>query len=220
MSDLSIGSMAFQNKWKYALSDHTHDGSYNKLEVFPNSISFDDKVMIASIKIGEGFGTVTYDVFAPKIEYKASVRPEIGTLKFLYSAKKMKALTNADLSADDWDGWAYPDGSSFDVDPVLFVEALSIYGCGENKICLPKFEDFFETYPAGTINCESVIPQQVSVGRHTHKIGSLHFDGELKMKSDCTLSTYVNKSGSDGAEFLNNGNIHRGTDSWDSTGNV
>ena len=209
---LSVGSMAYEESWKYALSSHDHDGIYNNLVVSQRDLHAHDKQCIALLSTSSEDGILS--IYAPVIVSEDPPEYEIGTLRFVCSNNMHAKFTDADLSVEDFDGWVYADGTVFtplEADRVRFQKALDAYGTEPNNATSFKVPDICNFIKAASSPMQelSISQQQLGIAEHKHDIGKIVFDGDLKLKPDFTLKTYEGGSSSD-AQYRSN--IHNGVD--------
>ena len=176
-----VGSMAFEDKHDYAKVDHDHDDIYSRLEPgerreFPVSASY--RLMTVHLSNFLEDGTVvndTFDIVAPS---STAVSDEpVGTLRFVGIPKLNRDNVvrygdkyNIDISADDFDGWVYPNGTTFEASEDEFPDACRTYGNGSG-FTVPDLSSFVKLNP-GVVNQDSAGFHGFSNGvpEHSHEI--------------------------------------------------
>lgn len=124
---MRVGTMAFADTWEYSPSAHDHD-CYTYTEIVPEFGPGDQMRRIATLSVGERcfdglepghFDTV--EIYCPEVRVRIPEEPPYGVLRFMYSRKGMPRMDSAYISSSEFDGWIYPDGSSYAVDPAQFA---------------------------------------------------------------------------------------------------
>lgn len=194
LSSLGVKSMAYQDTWKYALSSHDHDGQYTKAIVDAYEPTTEQSALVAVISVDNE----VKEIYAPVREYGYPPEPEIGTLKLVCSKKAFKRITNDDIDKEDFDGWVYPDGTTFTpFSAERFSSAIGIYGNGSTtSFTVPNLRTFFKAANAPAEDIQTVYEQTLGIAEHSHIVKPTSIDGELKVKSDFTFTTYVGQANS------------------------
>ena len=173
-----IGTMAFEEKEKYAKVDHSHAGEYSKTR-YVSSMTGDVKVaaFLAGPDGGEYPSESSLDAMSVLYETLPPIyppRPEVGTLKFVYLSENAQVRTNQEMIEDtDFDGWLWPDGSEvYPPGRADFEDAFRIYGNGsEDSFTLPDLNGCFKLSGGPVADIEEVFPQRLSpVPQHQHDI--------------------------------------------------
>lgn len=181
-----IGSMAFESRDDYAKVVHDHDDIYSRLDigwhaVLPVSASY--KLMTVHLSNFLEDGTVvdnTFDIVGPSAIIEYDTAEDIGTLRFtgvpkLDSGKIVKYGTkyNIDIMDPDFDGWVYPNGTTFSVTPGEFRDACEVYG-DDDSFTVPNLESFIKANP-GTMTEQAMSFRRFSNGlpKHSHKARNL-----------------------------------------------
>ena len=123
--------MAFEDENAYSLSNHNHDTVYNKTEIIP---LLTDGIQVATfVKDYQNEISVYYPQI---ITYKYD-EPYIGELKFV-TDKRHRTIN---INSDDFDGWVYPDGSTYLISD--FPRAASEFGSVGSTFQVPLLSQFF-----------------------------------------------------------------------------
>lgn len=139
---LGLKSMAYESSADYSLTGHIHDGEYTRLQVSPSAVS--DPHALALFEISDSGSAGLISVNYTPIVVGDPPYPEVGTLRFVYSAAEMPPIGDAEVNAAGFDGWAYPDGQVITVqDRARFAKALAVYGDNEGRIALPDLRGLF-----------------------------------------------------------------------------
>lgn len=213
--------------------DHNHDSMYNKLSLdFAYmsqsthrktsrswlSSSFRNAQLLpnaAALSIGNVFfdGTlVPVDVALSSIRrtYVVSFKtaePDVGSLKFVASST-IRSNSSINYKSDDFDGWLYPDGSTFDLtDFALSTQLKQLYGNKySSKFTLPDFRRFMKLNGTASTAGSSMIGvvQGINVlKRHSHQLASsLLITASLKIKLACGAADSGSSSGISGNRGL------------------
>jgi hypothetical protein len=127
--------MAFESMDDYARIGHNHDDIYSKFDSNGTYTPEDDRfwnLMTLHISNFTEDGTCvvkTVDITAPSVLLPKFQEEDIGTLRFIgvdnlgtnvrtYGEKK-----NIDIFSEDFDGWVYPNGTTFNVESDQFLSA-------------------------------------------------------------------------------------------------
>lgn len=194
---LGLGTMAYEEKWEYSKVDHQHEGRYTKVAVTEACPSGESLCCLAVVSVGlpgaEALdGCSQYRLMCPNIQMPDPPEPEIGTLRFVYARSAMAAV--ADINADDFDGWVYPDGSTYQVDDTQrFSKALAVFGSGRNAITVPDVGGFFKAV-GSSVSSFARVPARYGVAKHSHQVDSVRLSGDLKVKDGFKFDTYTNKT--------------------------
>lgn len=143
-----------------------------------------------------------YQIWCPKVEVPspALFEPAVGQLLLLPVAdlqalhapsSKLKtygatgSMVNIDIHADDFNGWVFPNGTTFTCQPGEFAAAVEAFGDGQSKtsFTVPDLQTFFYGVTDKSMHQPlSVKDQQCIVGPHVHgvKIGKLQGHIELE----------------------------------------
>lgn len=191
-SVLSLGSIAFEDTWRFAKVDHNHTRQYLKTHIDP-IYDFQGEVLstvcIATLSASD---SSCLSIFSPIVAVH-NAEPKIGTLKFVYSKKKWKTFSSADINSPNFDGWVYADGSIYEVNSSSrFRKALDAYGIGANKIQVPNLSSFLKA-SAANVDTFNEIPQQLGIAEHSHQVDPIKFTGILKQDS-ISVQTYKTQS--------------------------
>ena len=162
----NLNSMAHMQSDEFSPYDHNHDSLYNNLScefyyasdktyskfssrfVFKNTIPDNEAISVGNMFIDGTLVPVEIPANAvtdvQRIKFTA-VEPMVGTLKFVASAT-IESNSTIQHKLDDFDGWLYPDGSTFDLsDFVLSNELKRLYGNADNvTFTLPNVNDFLK----------------------------------------------------------------------------
>lgn len=220
---LSLGSMAWENKYKYSLSSHSHDEMYSKLSVRGTLSPGGKRYPIASVKTVADSAAMNRDavetiIYAVDQTVVQQIEPPIGMLKFLYRKSKMTAIDDKFISSDNFDGWVYPNGYKFTVaaeDFSRFEKAIRAYGSttlvnGRYEFTVPTLSNnyFFELSKAKVANLDP-IAQSLCAGVHVHAVDPLVFNGDIIPVENSYINTY---GGNSNKEDANKDHIHFGVD--------
>lgn len=114
--------------------------------------------------------------------------PAIGTLKFV-SSTEIENNSSINYKSTDFDGWLYPDGSTFELsDFALSAQLRQLYGNSRysSRFTLPDFRKFIKLNGAGTLVESSMIGvvQGLNVlKRHSHRIdGTMNASASVVIK--------------------------------------
>lgn len=195
-----LKSMAFEEKWNYAKNGHIHDYTKIQIESPYENLKADRSKTILKIDLN---GTARY-IKMPKVEFPTFPEPEIGELKFLANCgvKLSRHFSkNSDgvfsfTSTDRFDGWVYPDGSTFKSSD--FPSASEIYGTSESTTFrVPDLRTFFKCNN-GSLKNDSLKHNDyvISVPPHVHKVTS---DGNelnnTEIEADVDVLTWATGDG-------------------------
>ena len=113
--------------------------------------------------------------------------PAVGSLKFVPTTA-VKSNSSIDYRNADFDGWLYPDGSTFDLaDFALSAQLKQLYGSRySTKFTLPDFRNFMKLNGNGMMAGSSmmgVMPGLNVLPSHTHNLdGTMNVNASLKIK--------------------------------------
>lgn len=120
-------------------------------------------------------------VLLPVKDLKALHAPESKLKKYGESG----SMVNIDIYADDFNGWVFPNGTTFKCDPGEFAAAAAAFGNGHNdQFTVPNLDTFFYGItPRSQPNRQplDVHPQQCIVGPHFHGVKASNVHGSLKI---------------------------------------
>lgn len=56
------------------------------------------------------------------IQHPVPAEPAYGTLRFMYSSMGIPVINDAYIASTNFDGWVFPDGSSYTITPSQFTK--------------------------------------------------------------------------------------------------
>lgn len=144
----------------------------------------------------------TFTVYCPTVIPRVK-EPAYGTLRFMYAAS---ADVNADyIASDEFDGWIYPDGKQYTINPDQFNPDKNPFVTNEgtnpfitgNKLTAPKLDRFIKANPfvsvaasGGLKKCEfKNVEHYTALASHSHVITNLSMD--LTMGIDISNSSFI-----------------------------
>ena len=196
---MKVGSMAFEETWEYSPSAHSH-GNYTDVSVQTRYGSAADG---STIKVGtlsvsntcaEGFKTGQYqiiNIYCPVIQHPVPQEPAYGTLRFMYSSMDIPVINAAYIGSTNFDGWVFPDGSSYTITPSQFTKAGNPFVTYDSNpfiagdtLRVPDLRDQFlklnpftyqEDVSGGAKRCRfAAVASHSAVPRHSHPIDGLN----------------------------------------------
>lgn len=125
LSAMHVGTMAFADTWEYSTSSHGHD-CYTYAAVSAGFGPGESMIKLATISAGDMYvdglqpgKCRIIDVYCPEVRVSVPEEPHYGTLRFAYRQDSVH-IDQSYISSDQFDGWVYPDGSTWTVDPAQF----------------------------------------------------------------------------------------------------
>ena len=185
LAEFDIRTMAHKETWEYAKAGHDHDGQYVSVAV--SALSPASGVCVAVISAGAD----VVPVYAPPVYFDDTPEPDVGTLKFVCSKSGFRRIDGAYIESPDFDGWVYPDGTTFyPSSPDRFEKAMAVYGNASGTgFSVPDIRCFVKAASA-PVDGFDVKPQTLGVAPHRHRVSGISFSGELKPADGVSLSTY------------------------------
>lgn len=202
--------MAYQSRNNFSLAEHDHDKLYTAdFDMQPsewiNSIAQENEMLvlgrISATTYDEHDGTLVehteeYELSCPKIEFPPPKlnEPAIGELKFIPTSMLAKlaeekimyygSKANIDIYADDFDGWVFPNGTTFTHEANDFPRANEIYGKSSTTFTVPLLDQFIYAVPkTDDDKLMQTIQQHVVVGQHSHVITSSGIYGKTSIQN-------------------------------------
>lgn len=119
-------------------------------------------------------------VYCPK-SIPFAKEPAYGTLRFMYAAS---VDVNDDyIASDSFDGWIYPNGETYNIDPNQFNGRTNPFVTNEgsnpfisgNRLMAPTFDKFIKANPfiESTICRFEELPHHTAVAPHQHSVNDL-----------------------------------------------
>ena len=201
-----FGRMAWELSDAYALSGHTHP--YNSLNMSVDYDQQDDRagMVIASFRIDGRLVRLRVPLMWT-YEYP---EPEIGELKFT----ALPPASEIDVNAEDFDGWVYPDGTTYIVAADDFADAKERFGQepDSTRLTVPRLSGFFKA-DTDAADAEWRRFSNTGVPHHMHT-AAIRVNGGSRKINVKVRTTY--KAG-------NGGSLHNGlkkTGNWVSQGSL
>lgn len=189
---------AYATSCEFSLYDHKHDDLYNNLSVkftyasertyhklssyfsFENVEDDDQMLSIGNMFIDGTLVPIEIPLSAvsnaKKIVFQAA-EPLVGSLKFV-ALSTIGSNNDIRYKSENFDGWLYPDGSSFQLsDFALSTTLKKLYGnIDQTTFTLPDLRHFlkfnsFNTKVDGS--AIAVVPGKNSLKRHTHSVNAV-----------------------------------------------
>ena len=228
-----FGTMLNADTEQYSQRYHNHDDQYNKLSIdfypghpstyskisksnviyefngYPISRSkIDSYLSIGNLFVDGTLSTVYLPMSCVNDVYVVPwqiVEPEIGTIKI----GVVQQDGDIDYKSDDFDGWLYPDGSTYELSDFSLSSKLSdVYGNDDGTFTLPTLSNFIRLNGHLVKNPEltSLIEGRNALLQHSH---------DITIDATGTITTVGTTYYSDGVELSGKGDtIHRGTGYW------
>lgn len=145
----------------------------------------------------------TFTVYCPTAAQRVK-EPAYGTLRFMYAAS---AEVDADyISSDEFDGWIYPDGQQYTIDPDQFDPSKNPFVTNDganpfisgNKLIAPMLNRFIKANPFASMaaasdglkRCEfKEVGHHTAIASHSHAINDMALD--FTMGIDISKSEFV-----------------------------
>jgi len=203
---MNVGTMAYMDAWQYSPASHAHVGQYTY--VTANAVYGPGQgVQVAALSVGQrrvenpGAGDVaTLTVYCPIAVPKVK-EPPYGALRFMYAASA--EIDAAYIASDEFDGWIYPDGKQYAVNPDQFSPDKNPFVTNEGKnpfvngstLTAPKLDRFIKANPffeaaGGPAKCKfEDVPRHTALASHSHGISNLKL--ALTMGLDVNQSVFT-----------------------------
>ena len=146
------------------------------------------------------------------IQHPVPQEPAYGTLRFMYSSKDIPVIDDAYIASTNFDGWVFPNGSSYTITPSQFTKAGNKFVTHDSNpfitgstLRVPDLRDRFlkltpftdkEDVSGGAKRCKfAAIASHNAVPRHNHPINNLKAtitltpsikDSNFKSATDCS----------------------------------
>ena len=142
-----FGSAAYEESAMFSPFVHSHDDLYNKVALNFLYGKDDDALSMGNMFID---GTLI-PLYVPtsavvdiiKIPFQI-IEPKVGMLKFVASPS-ISLNSEIDYRSDSFDGWLYPDGSTFQLsDFILSSQLDALYGNDNQTFTLPDLRIFLK----------------------------------------------------------------------------
>lgn len=174
---LRLSSAAFVEKADYSRKNHGHD--YSSIYVYARPLSAISAVSgikiypksvkpIAEFNVLNNGKSNTVTMYSPGQQYDSiDDVPMIGELKFM----ARKTLSAVDIDSPDFDGWVYPDGSSYSRRD--FPAAYVLYGDGQSETFnVPFLSNFIKLNPGvDRIDSMKKVPaSNTAIAAHRHEV--------------------------------------------------
>jgi len=137
------------------------------------------------------------------IQHPVPAEPAYGTLRFMYSSMDIPVINAAYIASTNFDGWVFPDGSTYAITPSQFTKAGNPFVTHDfnpfitgGTLQVPDLRDRFlklnpftdkENVSGGAKRCKfAAVASHNAVPRHSHPINNL--------KATITLTPSINES--------------------------
>ena len=198
----NLKSAAYTDADAYSIASHNHDEHYSRLKFeFPDKPSQDDALSIGNFFINGQLSALDikeeYIDSAPEIKIDIEPPWKIGALKLCANPT---ATTNAgiDYRSVAFDGWMYPDGSSYMLSDFVLSNKLKVMYPADNdpdRFTLPMLSNFIKIVDTAGSEARwpvsDEIPGHNCLKRHQHPL-------QLKIDSSgnytMTAKVYITKS--------------------------
>lgn len=168
-----FGSAAYTESCAFSPYNHNHDNLYNKI-----SLDFEQYESENVLSIGNLFidgKLIPLNIPLPKKEIVQSNHIPVGTLKFV-ALNQISSNKDIQYKTNTFDGWLYPDGSSFMLSDFSLSDTLNqLYGNGSYiSFTLPNINNFIKlnnclNYAFST-NQISCIDKNIALKKHSHLV--------------------------------------------------
>lgn len=201
-----LHTMAYEEPQHFSLSSHNHNELYTEdLTVeysdFINTYDSSELSIIGKVSITktskDGFESKReYPIKCPKLKYPPPSLNQhaIGALMFLPLSdiqtiykSKMKSYgnyQNIDIDADDFNGWVFPNGTTFSCGPNDFTLAKKAFGKEVNtSFTVPNLNMFFYAITQFQQNKKplGVRQQRCILGPHNHDFRITGINGKIEL---------------------------------------
>ncbi len=179
-----FGSMACESSADYSLAEHVHQYSTVEVSSALNQDTERSLPVLATFTV-DGKKTSIYSSQTATVYHLP--KPVIGQLKFIASTH----LDTIDETAEDFDGWCYPDGRAISREdfPEAFTEFGTAYGGGDGATTfnIPCLSNFFKPVILSTASSMSedltkIIPVNEVVKKHDHFLETIPLEGAVSCK--------------------------------------
>lgn len=176
-----FGSMAYESSADYSLAEHVHQYSIVEVSSALTQDTEQSLLVLATFTID---GKKSSICSLPTATYSLP-KPVIGQLKFIASTH----LNAIDESAEDFDGWCYPDGRAISREdfPEAFSEFGTAYGNGDGATTfnIPCLSNLFKpvvltTNPSMSEDLTKIIPVNEVVKDHDHFLETIPVTGSVQ----------------------------------------
>ena len=125
------------------------------------------------------------------IQHPVPQEPAYGTLRFMYSSMDMPVIDAEYIASTNFDGWVFPDGSSYTITPSQFTKAGNPFVTRDSNpfitgdtLQVPDLRDqflklnpftYYEDISEGAKRCRfAAVASHNAVPRHSHSINNLN----------------------------------------------
>ena len=187
-----FGSAAYIESCAFSPYNHNHDNLYNKI-----SLDFEQYESENVLSIGNLFidgKLISLNVPLPKKEIAQSNNIPVGTLKFV-ALNQISSNKDIQYKTNTFDGWLYPDGSSFMLSDFSLSSTLNqLYGNGSyTSFTLPNINNFIKLNNcldyAFSTNQISCIDKNVALKKHSHLV---NLDSTARVTVDIAFPSCAN----------------------------
>lgn len=195
----NLADTAHMQSSDFSLYEHSHDNLYNKLSLdleyasqktasstqfkslssyvtATNVIDNDDAVSVGNIFIDGALIPLEIPLTCVNNSRKISfevIEPAVGSLKFI-AMKSISTNNQIRYKSDDFDGWLYPDGSTFNLsDFALSTQLKKLYGSSNTTFTLPDFRRFMRMNGKNekqNLKATGIVGKKNVLKKHTHSI--------------------------------------------------
>lgn len=191
---LSLGTMAWKDRWEYAKSTHTHKGVYSNVKchavytkeqiVATGAPDSDDitqmsgwlgTAVIHQLR-GSNYVPISTDIFYPNFVFKQFSAPDIGEVRFMgwRSFPESTMVNGTEMIFDVYNGgyWVYPRGQTIQCGADQFKDACRVFAGDERatSFTVKDFQDFIRLNPRAEREnpCKKIQWQNEFIGHHRH----------------------------------------------------
>ena len=204
-----LKTMAYQQKNNFSLADHSHDKLYTanlniQYSDWMQQLVEDQHEMVLLGRISattQNYAggaiveqTDVFELSCPKITAPLPVlqEPAIGEIKFipvsnlaeLYEGKLIYYGDNININiyADDFDGWVFPNGTTFLHEVNEFAHANAAFGNSSTSFTVPNLDSFvYGIHPdKNSSQLVKFVQQKTVVGPHGHTVSSSGIYGKTE----------------------------------------
>lgn len=182
-----IGTAAYVSKDEFSVVDHAHNDKYNLLSIDMHYEASEDNLSIGNIFL-DG---ILQPLYMPKEQVtNVPYEPKIGELKFV-GLNTIQSNSQINYKTESFDGWLYPDGSTYQLTDFQESEQLkSTFTSTNTTFTLPKIENFIQSYDANKIdksNLHKDISYKNFTPKHKHNV-TLASTGEATINIELTMT--------------------------------
>lgn len=171
-----FGSAAYEESSVFSKYNHVHDDLYNNISLdFAYQLSDDNVLSIGNVFIDGALIPLCMPLSSSSSAAQRIDEPYVGALKFV-ALTSISSNSSIQYKSAGFDGWLYPDGSSFMLSDFSLSNMLNeLYGNGSYvSFTLPNINKFIKlsnaSNPEFSNNQISSIPGHTTLKVHTHNV--------------------------------------------------